>query len=168
MSAPRLTAPDTASTPGEVRPLVERIAAFNERLHLSDVHIRRLIGEVFARPPLPVARIGFHVAAPDVQIQQSQFACRFTQRVVLLDEGNQQLAMVEVTCVLEFQLDDGPEPDTEALSAYVDHNAYFIAHPYLREAVQATTAKLGLDPIVLGILRRSEARPSEIIIGRSG
>jgi hypothetical protein len=157
-----------ASVAGEVSSLVERMTALNERLHLSDVHIQRLIGEVFARPPLPVARIGFHVAAPDVQIQQSQFACRFTQRVVLLDQDNQQLAMVEVVCVLEFDLDEGPEPDPEALSAYVDQHAYFIAHPYLREAVQTTTTKLGLDPVVLGILRRSEARPSEIIIGRSG
>jgi hypothetical protein len=158
--------PTSAGSAGEAESLIERVTTLNERLHLGDVHIRRLVGEVFVQPPLPIAKIGFHMAAPDVQIRESHFACRFTQRVLLLDDASQHLALVEVVCVLEFRLDDGPEPDSEALSAYAAHDAYYVAHPYIREAIQATTTKLGLDPVILGVLDLREGRPSEIAIRR--
>ena len=68
--------------------------------------------------------------------------------------------------VLEYVLDGQDEVDGEAVDVYVDRNAYFIAHPYLREAVQTTTARLGLDPVVLGVLGRDEDRPSELTLVR--
>jgi len=142
------------------------VTALGERLHLSNVHVRRLAGEVFVPPPLAVARIGFRVATPDVQIRQSHFACRFTERVVLLNAAGQHLALVEVVCVLEFSLDDGPEPDSEELYAYAGHDAYYIADPYIREAIQTITTKLGLESVVLGILNSHERHPFTITIRR--
>jgi hypothetical protein len=151
MTAHRSVTPDPAGTAAEAKSLVER-------LHMGDVYIRRLAGEVFVRPPLVVTKIGLRLAAPDVQIKQSHFACRFAERVVLLDGAGQHLALVEVLCVVEFRLDDGPEPDSEALSAYASHEAYYVAQPYLREAIQTTTTKLGLDPAVLAVLDSNARR----------
>ena len=152
MSSHSPVAPDSVGPVAEGKSLAERVSALSKRLHEGNAQIRRLTGEVYARPPLAIAKIGVRMAAPDVQIGQSYFACRFAERIVLLDGADEHLALVEVVCVLEFRFDDGPEPDSEALSAYVSHNAYNVAHPYLREAVQTATTKLGLDPAVLGVL----------------
>ncbi len=144
--------PDPGGTAAEDKSLVERVAALNERLQMGDVYIQRLAGEVFVRPPLAVMKIGLRVAAPDVQLTRSNFACRFAERVILLDEAGQHLGLIEVLCVVDFRLEEGPEPDFETLSAYASHEACYIAQPYLREAIQTTTSKLGLDPVVLAVL----------------
>lgn len=150
----------------DARSLQERVAALHDRLHLKDVRIQRMLGEVLADPPLAVESVSVSVAAPEALVESPRLACRFTERVALLGQDDERLAVVEIVIVLEFALDGQDEPDAEAVAVYVDRNAYFIAHPYLREAVQTTTARLGLDPVVLGVLGRDEDRLSELTLVR--
>lgn len=140
------------------------LAALHDRLTLRDVRTQRLVAEVFGDLPLAIAKINIHVSDPEVLVEPPRFSVRFTQRLVLLDEADGTLALVEVAVVVEFELDGEQAPDDDAVALYAEHNAYFIAHPYLRETVQSTTSRIGLDPLVLGVLSRDERRPTEVTL----
>ena len=162
---------EAAARPGgraveEDQRLRAAVGALHNRLHLKDVRTQRLAGHVVGEPPFEVATVSVHIGPPEVLVEPPRFACRFTQRVTLLADEGEQLASVEVVLVLEFELEGDDTPADDAVSVYVDRNAFFIAYPYLREAVQAMTQRLGLDPVVLGILARGDARPTELTLMR--
>ncbi|WP_435246847.1 hypothetical protein [Streptomyces sp. NRRL F-5630] len=140
------------------------LADLHNRLHLNDVRVQRLRAEAIQDPPLDVKTIVISVDPGEVLLEPPRFAARFTQTVTLRDKDEQPLAEVEIVMIVDFGLDDGPIPTQEAINLYAEHNAYFIAHPYLRETLQNATLKLGIEPVVLGILSRSEARPSEVTL----
>lgn len=135
-----------------------------DRLHLSGVRVQRLSAETMVDGPFAVDVIVVNTAAPEVLIEPSRLAVRFTQQVCLQDKEKNDLARVDVSMVVDHRLDAGGDLSAETVQLYVDHNAYFIAYPYLREVVQNATARLGLNPIVLGILKRGDSRPSEVTV----
>lgn len=141
-----------------------RLGALHDRLRLRDVRLERILGEVVGEPPLQVGAVSFTMDDPEVLVQPPRFACRFVLRLGLLDEEEGRLASVEVSLLLEFEIEGDELPDPEAVRLYVDRNAFFIGYPYLREAVQNTTMKLGLDPVVLGVLGRGDERPTELTL----
>ncbi|WP_394426197.1 hypothetical protein [Streptomyces sp. SGAir0957] len=140
----------------------EDLRDLHSRLHLDDVRVQRLRAEAVQDPPLDVSTIVISVGPGEVLLEPPRFAVRFTQTVILRDAEEQPLAEVEIVVVVDFTMDDGPSPTREAIDLYAEYNAYFIAHPYLRETLQNVTLKLGIEPVVLGVLSRGEARPSEV------
>jgi hypothetical protein len=144
------------------------VHALHNRLRLKDVRTQRLFGDVTADPPFEVAAVSVHIGPPEVLVEPPRFACRFTYRLTMLDSEDGQLASIEIVLVLEFEMDGDDAPDPDAVHAYVDGNAFFMAHPYFREALHATTLRLGLDPVVLGILGRGDERPTELTLVRRG
>ncbi|WP_151775063.1 hypothetical protein [Streptomyces abyssomicinicus] len=146
--------------------LAAQVRELHERLHLSDVRVQRLKAEAFEDPPVAVDRIQVRVSPYEVRLEPPRLAARFTQTVTLRGGDEQPLAEVEVVLVIDYELDDGPAPSQEAVGAYVEHNSYFTAHPYLRETLQNATLKLGFEPVVLGVLSRDKDRPAEITLVR--
>ena len=144
--------------------LVQEVFELRDRLTLTDVRTQRLSAEVLADVPLSVAAIKVSVADPEVLLEGSEFAVRLMQEVLLLDDRDTTLAYVEVAIVVSFTLAGDERPEEQVIALFVEHNVYFIAYPYLREAVQATTSRLGLDPVVLGTLSRDEFRPTEVTL----
>ncbi|MFD4175150.1 hypothetical protein [Streptomyces anulatus] len=142
--------------------LQQQVADLNSRLHLTDVRVQRLQAEAHQDPPFDVHRIQIHMSASEVLLEPPRFAARFSQTVELQDSEETTLAHVEVAVVVDYTLDDGPLPSGEAVTAYVENNSYFAAHPYLRETLQSATLRLGLEPVVLGVLGRGQPRPTEI------
>ena len=142
----------------------ERVRQLRDRLHLENVRVQRLAAQTFADPPLAVASILLALSDPEVLVEPPRFSCRFSQHVTLKSETNEALAEVEIVLVVDFALDEGPDLDPDAVAAHVDRNIYFIAHPYLREALQDATTRLGLDPVILGVLAREDARPAEVTL----
>jgi preprotein translocase subunit SecB len=56
--------------------------------------------------------------------------------------------------VLVYQLlEDAPEFDDDHLEAFGAFTGVFAAHPYVREALQNLTIRLGLPPLVLDVVR---------------
>ncbi|MFE3791311.1 hypothetical protein [Streptomyces goshikiensis] len=146
--------------------LQEQLAALHRRLHLSNIRVQRLRAETFEDPPLEVESIVIYGSPCEVLVQPQRFAARFTHTVTLRDSGEQALAEVEIAIVVEYAMDEGAQPSHEVVSVYVERNAYFIAHPYLRETLQNATLKLGLEPVVLGVLSRDQPRPTEVTFVR--
>ncbi|MFC8230659.1 hypothetical protein [Streptomyces sp. NPDC057287] len=128
--------------------------------------MQRLRAETIEDPPLDVAKVVITVEPCEVLLEAPRFAARFTQTVTLQDHDEQSLAEVEIVVVIDYTLDDGPTPSQEAIAAYVESNSYFTAHPYLRETLQNATLKLGVEPVVLGILSRDQPRPTEVSLVR--
>ncbi|MEV7394881.1 hypothetical protein [Streptomyces sp. NPDC091215] len=146
--------------------LKDQVAALHSRLHLTDVRVQRLRAESLEEPPFDVHSIQIHSGPCEVLLEPPRFAARVNQTVALRDADDQTLAEVEVALILDYALEDGPEPSAEAVSTYVEHNTYFTAHPYLRETLQNATLKLGLEPVILGILSRDQPRPTEVTLVR--
>ncbi|WNO65374.1 hypothetical protein RPQ02_16980 [Streptomyces sp. AM2-3-1] len=146
--------------------LHEQVAALHDRLHLADVRVQRLRAESLSEPPFDVQSIQIRSSPCEVLHEPPRFAVRVNQTVELRGSDERNLAEVEVVLVIDYTLDEGPDPSEEAVGAYVEHNTYFTAHPYLRETLQNATLKLGLEPVVLGILSRDRPRPTEVTVVR--
>lgn len=146
--------------------LVEQVAALHRRLHLTDVRVQRLKAESLEEPPFDVRSIQIHSGPCEVLLEPPRFAARVNQTVTLRGSEEQTLAEVEVALIVDYVLDDGPELTEDAVSTYVERNTYFTAHPYLREILQNATLRLGLDPVVLGVLDRNQPRPHEVMLVR--
>ncbi|SED40714.1 hypothetical protein SAMN05216483_3775 [Streptomyces sp. 2131.1] len=146
--------------------LREQVVALHDRLHLVDVRVQRLRAESLSEPPFDVHSIEIRSSPCEVLVESPRFAVRVNQTVELRRSDEQALAEIEVVLVIDYTLDDGPDPGEDAVSAYVEHNTYFTAHPYLREILQNATLKLGLEPVVLGVLSRDRPRPAEVTLVR--
>ncbi|MEU3282356.1 hypothetical protein [Streptomyces antibioticus] len=146
--------------------LLQQVAALHSRLHLTNVRVQRLRAESMEDPPFDVHSIQIEGGPCEVLFEPPRFAVRVNQVVVLRDADEGALAEVEVGLIIDYTIDDGPEPSEDAVGTYVESNTYFTAHPYLRETLQNATLKLGLEPVVLGILSRDRPRPTEITLVR--
>lgn len=157
-------ADEAAGTPDD--DLREQVAALHGRLRLADVRVQRLRAESLDEPPFDVHGIQIRNSPCEVLIEPPRFGVRVNQAVELRDSDERTLAEVEIVLVVDYILDEGPEPTEGAVSAYVEYNTYFTAHPYLRETLQNATLKLGLEPVVLGVLSRDRPRPAEVTVVR--
>ncbi|MET7643950.1 hypothetical protein ABZS83_09950 [Streptomyces sp. NPDC005426] len=154
-------APETPD--GDLR---EQVAALHSRLRLADVRVQRLRAESLDEPPFEVESIEIRNSPCEVLIEPPRFGVRVNQTVELRDSDERTLAEIDIVLVIDYTLDEGPEPSEGAVSAYVEYNTYFTAHPYLRETLQNATLKLGLEPVVLGVLSRDRPRPAEVTVVR--
>lgn len=146
--------------------LWEQVANLHGRLHLTDVRVQRLRAESLEDPPFDVNSIQIHSSPCEVLLEPPRFAARINQTVTLRDSDEQTLAEVEIVVIIDYTLDEGPELTQDVVSTYVEHNTYFTAHPYLRETLQNATLKLGLEPVILGVLDRDQPRPHEVMLVR--
>ena len=62
-----------------------------------------------------------------------------------------------MSLVVSFGLDEGMALDKEMISRFIDNVAFFIAIPFIRETLQSMSARLGLNPLTLGMLKTRSA-----------
>lgn len=72
------------------------------------------------------------------------------------DESLDDATEVTVAHVISFALEEDLESSTAALSAWVEANVYFLAYPYVREALASITTRMGLAPLTLDYLSRDQ------------
>ncbi|MFJ3616292.1 hypothetical protein [Streptomyces hydrogenans] len=146
--------------------LMKQVTDFHNRLHLANVRLQRLRAETMEEPPLDVHSIQIQGGPCEILVEPPRFAVRVNQAVALRDADGTTTAEVDATFVIDYTLDEGPELSEEAVTTYVENNTYFTAHPYLREVLQNATLRLGLEPVVLGVLSRDQPRPTEVTLVR--
>ena len=165
------------AAPGAEPALVAAVAALRDRLSLTNIRMQRLLAEALMDPPWTPDTIHLSSQPPEFKLEQDSLACRFEQTVELLDGDREPLARASACAVVEFDLGpastadgnqdaDGDELSARALELFVDQNGYFIAYPYLRQAIHDLTARLGFDAVVLGVLPRGQQRPSHLALVR--
>ncbi len=67
------------------------------------------------------------------------------------------LGRVETCHFVTFTTKGAPAIDDESLRAFAEADAYFVAYPYVREALQHLATQVGLPPLVLPMLPRDLA-----------
>jgi hypothetical protein len=154
-----------ATTPAGADPeLVAKVIALRDRLSLTNIRMQKLFAEALADPPWEPDAIHVSSQPPEFRVGSDSLACRFEQSVELIDAANKSLARASACALVEFTLDG--EPDADALALFVQENGYFIAYPYLRQAIHDLTARLGFDAVVLGVLARGRQRPNQVALVR--
>lgn len=93
---------------------------------------------------------------------EGAFRNRFTFAFSFDGEDDKPVASMEFTLIVEWTVSDDYTPTPEAAEFVTSTTGYFAAFPYVRELAQATTARLGLDPVVLGILNRNDLKPESV------
>lgn len=152
--------------------MVGKVMALRDRLSLTNIRMQRLVAEAVADPPWDPDSVHVSSQAPEFRLSDDALACRFEQSVELLDTAEQPLARASACAVVEFALlpsDDEHRDNGElspAVELFVQENGYFIAYPYLRQAIHDLTARMGFDAVVLGVLARGQQRPNHVALVR--
>lgn len=71
------------------------------------------------------------------------------------DASEGKVALFSISCSfdLDYEVEQGYQPDVQAINAFKDGNAIFNCWPYARECVQNITMRMGLRPPALPLLR---------------
>lgn len=149
---------------GNSQPSEEVLAAAAELLRhcdIADVRPSRIDAELIVEGPQQVATVNFNPTL-EVAAGPGFFRNRFTYVFSFEGVDEQPVATMEFVLVVEWSVAPGYEAPKDAAEFVASTTGYFAAFPYVRELAQATTARLGLDPLVLGILNRKELRPETI------
>lgn len=97
------------------------------------------------------------------------FGNRFDYRFEVLaepgdDERGEFLARIQFSLLVDYRVDEGYIPPADAADHVASTTGYFAAYPYARELLQSLTARLHIDPVVLGLLNRGTLRPGSISV----
>jgi hypothetical protein len=96
------------------------------------------------------------------------FANRFTYKIQLSDVQGEVVGQMEFELHVEWELPRDFTPDPAGADFVTGTTGYFAAFPYARELLQTTTARLGFDPVVLGLLNRDTLEPRGISVAVRG
>jgi len=151
-----------------VSDLLEQVQDVVRRTRLLDIRLTHWSGDVQFTVQNEPKQLRIDPGTPEYRISDDSISCRFRHIVELLNDDQNVCATVESHHVASFALEPGRDISEDAVSMWVDHNVFFMVYPYLREAVQAMTTRLSLEPVVLGTLLRDEGRPSGVSILKSG
>jgi hypothetical protein len=136
-------------TPDQVKALIERIT-------LRGIRLLRWAGDTSPGRVDVVTQVEARFQPPRMRIEKDELSLWFEHRVRCQDEGGEEVATIETGIVMDFAVTGDEVPELSVVSCFADSNGAFIAWPYIREAVQAMSTRLGLAPITLGILRRDD------------
>jgi hypothetical protein len=82
------------------------------------------------------------------------FSSKFEFRIVLHAVEGEPIARFEFDLIVDYRVDDGFAPDRDAADFVTGTTGYFAAYPYARELLHSLSARLRLDPVVLGFLKK--------------
>ncbi len=98
--------------------------------------------------------------------QPGVFSNKFEFRILLNGEGDRPVARFEYDLVVDYRVPKDFEVDRDAADFVTGTTGYFAAYPYAREMLHSMSARLRLDPVVLGFLkRRPDGRVETMEIG---
>lgn len=150
----RINAEDNDASPDAVREIIESTTPVSVR-----------IDEVTAGPVR-------HSSAEETQVELN----RGTPAYAVADDGQTLLVRLEHSLRIATRSNDSDsdatsitvfhlaafdchrdlETSANALSAWIETNVYFMVYPYVRQFFTMMTADMGMPPVVLGYMRRTE------------
>ncbi|MFJ9369362.1 hypothetical protein ACIRRA_33760 [Nocardia sp. NPDC101769] len=126
---------------------------------LASVHVIDLPDEI---------EISVNVSDPQYVLQENRLLVRVTHTVTFYEaktpdsestEKNAELATIKVAHVADLKL-RGDAPDPGEIDDLFRNNTIFMIHPYARSAIHRLAVEVGLPPVVLPYLRRSDWPPT--------
>jgi hypothetical protein len=146
--------------PAAVRDLDASLAHLVQESELTDVRFDRFSGEVLSSGmPQPVSQLDLAITTSH-RIHGEGFDCRYEARAPLRADDESTVAELNIAVVLSFTHTDDVPADKDAVSAFMDQVAYFVAMPFIREGIQSLSVRLGLDALTLGMLGEGKDSPT--------
>ena len=132
-----------------------------EHCDIADVRPSRIDAQALGETPEQIATVSF---SPTLEHASGEgiFRNRFTFAFSFDDATERPVATMEFVLLVEWSVPEDYTPNAEAAEFVASTTGYFAAFPYARELVQSMTTRLGLDPLVLGTLKRGELRPESV------
>ena len=132
-----------------------------DNCNIADIRPVHIEADLISPIPRRYSKVGIdstleHAVAPGV------FRNRFGFRFNLADDDDNSVAELSFVLIVEWAVEEGYTPSADAAEHVARTTGYFAAYPYARELAQSTAARLGLDPLVLGILNRDETKPNAV------
>lgn len=144
---------------------VDELSALVGRLTLLNIRCVRLDASLAGEALVPPARIVADIAHEiTYALNEGFLGGKFESQVIFYDSDANECTRVSATFVVESALSEGPTPSPDAVSIYLAQNAFFMAYPYIREAIQSALARLGHGSLTLGILNREQVAPVKLDI----
>jgi hypothetical protein len=145
-----------------------KLEALYKRLVLRDVSVVKWSGQVMGGSLVqhsPTRQVRLSPPEAGYLLEPDRVTCRYDQRLALVADANEELVVIETAILVDFHFDENSslEPeDEQEIEQRLLPDAYGIAYPFFREAFQTMSTRLGLGPIVLGILDPGEVGPGEV------
>lgn len=146
--------------------LIARAQGLLTHVEIADVRPCRINATIDERV-MPAS----HVMSVDVELRPSYaageglYANRFDFDFVLKGESEAEiLGRISFSLLIDYRVPDGFTPEADAAEYVAGTTGYFAAHPYARELFQSLAARLQIDPMVLGLVKRGSVRPGAITV----
>lgn len=145
-------------------PTPERIAAFQALVSRVQIRDVQLVKSMCVADPTFVLTRGASHPQPEYSLDLSaegRLLDDISVLVCLVDiewvafpsGGDEELLRIEHRFMVTFSLGDGAAPSDETIDDFARHNATFHAWPFAREAIRAASAKMGVPPAMLPLLK---------------
>lgn len=145
--------------------LKERVRRMLARCEMSNIRVLEFSAKRFDEHTEPAtARI---TSETSYLVNEDEFRNRYEWKASLLDGSAAPVAEVTATLLVEYDVHEGFDPDTEAAGAIARSTGFFAAYPYVRELFHSCTARLQIDPMVLGMLLAGSTQPRGATITRT-
>ena len=142
----------------------EAVAELLAHLEVSSVAALELTAERRAEQLPEDVAVRLEARPAHTEVGDGRVRLRYTHRAtfwaVADDDDGEGACLGLVTCCHEvvFSVSPGARVDEVALRQFAEADGYFMAFPYVRQALQRLAEDVGLPPVVLPVLRRG-ARP---------
>lgn len=157
------SAPDEVGAPSaEVRAKAQELLSHVELLDIRPCRITASM-EQWVAPGTHVAEVDMDLAM-SFAADEGVYGNRFDYSFVLKGDDEEPLGTIEFSLLLDYDVDEGYEPDVEAADFVTGTTGYFAAYPYARELFQSLASRLQFDPVVLGLIKRGTLRPGTVSI----
>lgn len=145
--------------------LQERVRRMLDHCEMSNVRVLEFSAKRFDEHGEPATA---HITSEASYIvKEDAFRNRYMWKANLLDSSDSPVAEVNATLLVEYDIREGFEPDIEAAGAIAGSTGFFAAYPYVRELFQSCTARLQIDPMVIGMLLAGSTQPRGVTITRT-
>lgn len=137
---------------------VEQYNGLVRRLRLRSLEVTNLSAQKFGAGPSP--ETNYQIASSYVQdLEQGVLLYRFDVGAELLGSSDEEVvARVEGSVVAAYEVRDGQHPiPAELCEAYGTMSVPFVVHPYLRELISNTAARLGFLGVTMPTIVIPEA-----------
>lgn len=144
------------TAPSEVAASSELLEKLVDRIELRDIHTLKLSGERMEIGSPQPAQLLFELDA-SYRFVDSQLHCRFVAAVPMRDAEEELVARLDAIIALEFSVTgDEPEPSREVMDRFLNEYGLVIVFPFMREAIQSASSRVGLGPVTFGLYRHHD------------
>ncbi len=146
---------------GDVQVTLNEVKHLISRLTMRQIRVVRWRGEALRESDGAVHDVDVRLEPARMRISPGGMSLWFDHHVECSNLDGECIATIETGVIIDFDLAGDEEPTLSVVACFADTNGAFIAWPYIREAVQTMSLRLGLAPITLGILLRdTEVAPA--------